>query len=157
MSITGPGDADGVQGPELMTRMLRHAERFDTEVINDEINRAELSQRPFRLHGDNAIYTCDSLIIATGARAKYLGLESEQKFSRQRRFGRARLATDFSFATPMSRLSAAGNTAAEEALYLSNIAKTVTLVHRRDELRRRSDFAGSTDGKKSRQRRQHHL
>ena len=129
-----PGDADGVQGPELMMRMLRHAERFDTEVINDEINRAELSQRPFRLHGDNAIYTCDSLIIATGARAKYLGLESEQKFLGK---GVSACATcdGFFFRNADVAVIGGGNTAAEEALYLSNIAKTVTLVHRRDELR----------------------
>ena len=129
-----PGDADGVQGPELMERMLQHAKRFETEVIFDHIHTAELNRKAFRLSGDSGVYTCDALIIATGARAKYLGLESEEKYKGK---GVSACATcdGFFFKNQDVAVIGGGNTAAEEALYLSNIAKSVTLVHRRDELR----------------------
>ena len=129
-----PGDADGVQGPELMERMLQHAKRFETEVIFDHIHTAELNRKAFRLSGDSGVYTCDALIIATGARAKYLGLESEEKYKGK---GVSACATcdGFFFKNQDVAVIGGGNTAAEEALYLSNIVKSVTLVHRRDELR----------------------
>ena len=129
-----PGDADGVQGPELMERMLQHAKRFETEVIFDHIHTAELNRKAFRLSGDSGVYTCDALIIATGARARYLGLESEEKYKGK---GVSACATcdGFFFKNQDVAVIGGGNTAAEEALYLSNIAKSVTLVHRRDELR----------------------
>jgi len=116
-----PGDVEGLQGPELMDRMLRHAERFDTEVLNDHIHTADLSVRPFKLDGDYGSYTCDALIIATGATAMYLGLPSE--------------CDGFFYKGKDVAVIGGGNTAAEEALYLSNIASKVTLVHRRDALR----------------------
>jgi thioredoxin reductase (NADPH) len=129
-----PGDADGVQGPELMDRMRRHAERFGTEIVFDHINRAELGDRPFRLTGDQGVYTCDALIIATGARAKYLGLPSEEAFMGK---GVSACATcdGFFYREQKVAVIGGGNTAVEEALYLSNIASQVTLVHRRDSLR----------------------
>jgi thioredoxin reductase (NADPH) len=129
-----PGDADGVQGPELMDRMRRHAERFDTEIIFDHINKADLSQRPFTLTGDSAVYTCDALIIATGASARYLGLPSEDAFKGK---GVSACATcdGFFYKGQKVAVIGGGNTAVEEALYLSNIASVVTLVHRRDALR----------------------
>ncbi|RCV89145.1 thioredoxin-disulfide reductase [Billgrantia montanilacus] len=129
-----PGDDAGVQGPELMERMKRHAERFDTEVLFDHIHEVELRQRPFTLKGDNGAYTCDALIIATGASARYLGLESEQKFMGQ---GVSACATcdGFFYRNQEVVVVGGGNTAVEEALYLSNIASKVTLVHRRDTLR----------------------
>lgn len=129
-----PGDNDGVQGPELMQRMLKHAERFDTHVVYDTINEADLSHRPFRLKGDSGEYTCDALIIATGASAMYLGLESEEKFKGQ---GVSACATCDGFFYKKQKVAVigGGNTAVEEALYLSNIADEVTLVHRRDSLR----------------------
>ncbi len=129
-----PGDNEGVQGPELMERMRLHAERFDTEVIFDHINKADLSQRPFRLSGDQQEYTCDALIICTGASAMYLGLESEQAFKGK---GVSACATcdGFFYKNQKVGVIGGGNTAVEEALYLSNIADHVTLVHRRDELR----------------------
>jgi len=129
-----PGDADGVLGPELMQRMQRHAERFDTQVISDHIHTAELSRRPFRLRGDDGDYTCDALIIATGATAKYLGLESEAKYMGR---GVSACATcdGFFFKGREVAVIGGGNTAVEEALYLANIARRVTLIHRRDELR----------------------
>ncbi|MDY6797222.1 MAG: thioredoxin-disulfide reductase [Pseudomonadota bacterium] len=129
-----PGDNDGVQGPELMQRMLKHAERFDTNVVYDTINEADLSHRPFRLKGDSGEYTCDALIIATGASAMYLGLESEEKFKGQ---GVSACATCDGFFYKKQKVAVigGGNTAVEEALYLSNIADEVTLVHRRDSLR----------------------
>ena len=129
-----PGDDTGVQGPELMQRMLRHAERFNTEVIFDHIHTAELGERPFKLTGDSGTYTCDALIIATGASAKYLGLESEEAFKGK---GVSACATcdGFFYKNQDVAVIGGGNTAVEEALYLSNIASTVTLVHRRDELR----------------------
>ncbi len=129
-----PGDNDGVQGPELMQRMLKHAERFDTNIVYDYINEADLRSRPFRLKGDSGEYTCDALIIATGASAMYLGLESEEKFKGQ---GVSACATcdGFFYRNKKVAVIGGGNTAVEEALYLSNIASEVTLVHRRDALR----------------------
>lgn len=129
-----PGDADGVQGPELMQRMQTHAERFNTEIIYDHINKAELTERPFRLTGDTGVYTCDALIIATGASAQYLGLESEEAFKGK---GVSACATcdGFFYRNQTVVVVGGGNTAVEEALYLSNIAKEVILVHRRDTLR----------------------
>ena len=129
-----PGDHEGVQGPELMERMRLHAERFETEVIFDHINKADLSQLPFHLSGDQQEYTCDALIICTGASAMYLGLESEEAFKGK---GVSACATcdGFFYRNQKVGVIGGGNTAVEEALYLSNIADHVTLVHRRDELR----------------------
>jgi len=129
-----PGDDEGVQGPELMERMRKHAERFQTEVLFDHINEVELRQKPFTLKGDNGTYTCDALIIATGASARYLGLPSEQQFMGQ---GVSACATcdGFFYRNQEVVVVGGGNTAMEEALYLSNIASKVTLVHRRDSLR----------------------
>lgn len=129
-----PGDVEGVQGPELMQRMQSHAERFNTEVIFDHIHTAELQQKPFRLVGDMGEYTCDALIIATGASAQYLGLESEEAFKGK---GVSACATcdGFFYRGQKVAVIGGGNTAVEEALYLSNIAAEVTLVHRRDSLR----------------------
>jgi thioredoxin reductase (NADPH) len=129
-----PGDVEGLQGPDLMERMKAHAERFDTEIIFDHINAADLSQKPFRLTGDSAEYTCDALIIATGASAMYLGLESEEKFAGR---GVSACATcdGFFYKKQTVCVIGGGNTAVEEALYLSNIAKEVILIHRRDTLR----------------------
>jgi thioredoxin reductase (NADPH) len=129
-----PGDADGVQGPELMDRLRRHAERFNTRLVNDHIHTAKLTQRPFLLAGDSGSYTCDALIIATGAAAKYLGLPSEEAFKGK---GVSACATcdGFFFRNQRVAVVGGGNTAVEEALYLANIAAHVTLVHRRDKLR----------------------
>jgi thioredoxin reductase (NADPH) len=129
-----PGDAEGVQGPELMQRMLAHAERFDTEIIFDHIHTARLDQRPFVLEGDSGQYSCDALVIATGASARYLGLPSEQAFMGR---GVSACATCDGFFYKNQRVAVigGGNTAVEEALYLSNIASEVILVHRRDALR----------------------
>lgn len=129
-----PGDNDGVQGPDLMARMLAHAERFDTEVIFDHVTEVDLSERPFRLKGDSQQYTCDALIIATGASAQYLGLPSEEAFKGK---GVSACATcdGFFYRNQKVAVIGGGNTAVEEALYLSNIASEVTLVHRRDALR----------------------
>ncbi|CAG0974135.1 glucosaminate ammonia-lyase [Geobacteraceae bacterium] len=129
-----PGDPDGVQGPELMERMRRHAERFDATMISDHINKADLRERPFRLEGDSGVYTCDALIIATGASARYLGLPSEEAFKGK---GVSACATcdGFFYRGKAVAVIGGGNTAVEEALYLSNIASHVTLVHRRDKLR----------------------
>jgi len=129
-----PADADGVMGPELMARFHKHAERFETEVIFDHIHRVDLSERPFTLEGDNATYTCDALIIATGASARYLGLPSEQRYMGK---GVSACATcdGFFYKGQDVVVIGGGNTAVEEALYLSNIARSVTLVHRRDRLR----------------------
>jgi thioredoxin reductase (NADPH) len=129
-----PGDAQGVQGPELMMRMQAHAERFETELVFDHIHTAELGQRPFRLTGDSGTYTCDALIIATGATAKYLGLESEQKY-KGRGVSACATCDGFFFRDQDVAVIGGGNTAVEEALYLSNIARKVYLVHRRDSLR----------------------
>jgi thioredoxin reductase (NADPH) len=129
-----PGDNEGVQGPELMDRMLKHAERFNTEIIFDHINKAELTTRPFVLTGDAGQYSCDALIIATGASAMYLGLDSEEAFKGK---GVSACATcdGFFYRGQKVAVIGGGNTAVEEALYLSNIASEVILVHRRDSLR----------------------
>jgi len=129
-----PGDWEGVQGPDLMVRMQKHAERFGTEMIYDHINATELNEKPFKLIGDNGTYTCDSLIIATGASAMYLGLDSEQAFMGK---GVSACATcdGFFYRNQKVAVIGGGNAAVEEALYLSNIASEVHLVHRRDELR----------------------
>ena len=129
-----PGDVEGLQGPELMDRMLRHAQRYDTEIINDHIHTADLSARPFRLAGDYGSYTCDALIIATGATAKYLGLPSEEAF-KGRGVSACATCDGFFYRGKDVAVIGGGNTAVEEALYLSNIASKVTVVHRRDELR----------------------
>ena len=129
-----PGDHEGVQGPELMQRMQAHAERFGTEIIFDTINEVNLQNRPFKLYGDSNSYTCDALIIATGASAMYLGLESEEKFKGK---GVSACATcdGFFYKGQKVAVIGGGNTAVEEALYLSNIAAEVVLVHRRSTLR----------------------
>jgi thioredoxin reductase (NADPH) len=129
-----PADPLGVQGPELMERFQQHAERFETELVYDHIHTADLSVRPFRLEGDSGVYTCDALIIATGASAKYLGLPSEEAFMGR---GVSACATcdGFFFKGQDVAVIGGGNTAVEEALYLSNIAKSVTVVHRRDRFR----------------------
>ena len=129
-----PADADGVQGPDLMERFRRHAERFDTEIVHDHIHAARLARRPFVLEGDLAGYTCDALIIATGASARYLGLPSEQKFMGR---GVSACATcdGFFYKGEDVVVVGGGNTAVEEALYLANIARGVQLVHRRDKFR----------------------
>ncbi len=129
-----PGDVEGLHGPALMERMQKHAERFDTQIIFDHIVKADLAQASFTLQGDNATYTCDALIIATGASARYLGLESESAYQGK---GVSACATcdGFFYRNKAVCVIGGGNTAVEEALYLSNIASSVTLVHRRDSLR----------------------
>jgi len=129
-----PGDNDGVQGPELMERMRKHAERFNTEMVFDTINQADLSKRPFTLTGDSGVYTCDALIIATGASAMYLGLDSEEAFKGRGVSGCATCDGFFYKGKPVAVIGG-GNTAVEEALYLSNIASHVTVVHRRDKFK----------------------
>lgn len=129
-----PGDVEGLTGPALMERMQKHAERFDTEIVYDHIHTAELQQRPFILKGDSGTYSCDALIIATGASAQYLGLPSEEAFSGK---GVSACATcdGFFYRNQVVAVVGGGNTAVEEALYLANIAKEVHLIHRRDKLR----------------------
>ena len=129
-----PGDPEGLTGPDLMVRMQKHAEKFDTEIIFDHINKTDLTKRPFTLYGDSGTYTCDALIIATGASAKYLGLESEQVFMGK---GVSACATcdGFFYRNQKVAVIGGGNTAVEEALYLSNIASEVHVVHRRDSFR----------------------
>ena len=129
-----PGDQEGVQGPELMERMKQHAERFETEILFDHINKTDLSKRPFTLYGDSATYTCDALIIATGASARYLGLDSEEAFKGK---GVSACATcdGFFYRNQKVAVIGGGNTAVEEALYLANIAKEVVVVHRRETFR----------------------
>ncbi|HEY8540304.1 MAG TPA: thioredoxin-disulfide reductase [Steroidobacteraceae bacterium] len=129
-----PGDPHGLTGPALMERMRKHAERFGTQIINDHINKVDLSQRPFWLEGDRGTYTTDALIIATGATAKYLGLPSEQHY-RGRGVSACATCDGFFFKNQRVAVVGGGNTAVEEALYLSNIASHVTLIHRRDSLR----------------------
>ena len=129
-----PADVHGVQGPELMQRFLEHAERFKTQIVFDHINKVDLSKRPFTLTGDSATYTCDALVIATGASAKYLGLDSEQKFMGRGVSGCA-TCDGFFYKNQEVCVVGGGNTAVEEALYLSNIASKVTLVHRRDKFK----------------------
>ena len=129
-----PGDVSGLQGPELMQRMLQHAERFDTSIVFDQITQVQLTERPFKLTGDQASYTCDALIIATGASAKYLGLPSETAFQGR---GVSACATcdGFFYRGQKVAVIGGGNTAVEEALYLSNIANQVNVIHRRDSFR----------------------
>ena len=129
-----PGDVEGLQGPDLMVRMQQHAERFETEIVYDHIHTVNIKDRPFVLEGDSGTYTCDALIIATGASAMYLGLESEQAFMGK---GVSACATcdGFFYRGQKVAVIGGGNTAVEEALYLSNIAEEVVLVHRRDKLR----------------------
>ncbi|NBC47066.1 MAG: thioredoxin-disulfide reductase [Gammaproteobacteria bacterium] len=129
-----PGDPDNLQGPDLMDRMRRHAEQVGAEVLFDHVNKVALDQRPFVLTGDSATYTCDALVIATGASAQYLGLESEQTF-RGRGVSACATCDGFFYKNQKVAVIGGGNTAVEEALYLSNIASEVTLVHRRDALR----------------------
>ena len=129
-----PADAQGVQGPELMKRFLEHAERFNTEIVFDHIHTVDFSKRPFTLTGDSGVYTCDSLIICTGASAKYLGLESETKFMGRGVSGCA-TCDGFFYREQEVCVVGGGNTAVEEALYLSNIASKVYLVHRRDKFK----------------------
>jgi thioredoxin reductase (NADPH) len=141
-----PGDPDGVLGPELMDRMFRHVERFNTQLIFDHINRVDIGQRPFVLEGDAGTYTCDALIIATGATAKYLGLPSEDAFKGK---GVSACATcdGFFYRGKEVAVVGGGNTAVEEALYLANIASHVTVVHRRDQLRAEKMLADKLIGK----------
>jgi len=129
-----PGDIEGLQGPELMDRMLKHVQRYNTEVVNDHIHTADLSVRPFVLEGDYATYTCDALIIATGATAIYLGLPSEEAY-KGRGVSACATCDGFFFRDQEVAVVGGGNTAVEEAMYLSNIASKVTLIHRRDALR----------------------
>ncbi|MDV6250824.1 thioredoxin-disulfide reductase [Vibrio sp. EA2] len=129
-----PGDAEGLTGPALMERMKEHAERFETEIVFDHINEVELSQRPFRLKGDSGEYTCDALIISTGASAKYLGLDSEEAF-KGRGVSACATCDGFFYRNQKVAVVGGGNTAVEEALYLSNIASEVHLIHRRDSFR----------------------
>jgi thioredoxin reductase (NADPH) len=129
-----PGDVEGLQGPALMERMRRHAERFATDILNDHIHKAHLHEQPIRLEGDSGQYTCDALIIATGATAKYLGLPSEDR-NRGRGVSACATCDGFFFRGQRVAVVGGGNTAVEEALYLANITEHVTLVHRRDKLR----------------------
>ncbi|ANQ16801.1 thioredoxin-disulfide reductase [Vibrio natriegens] len=129
-----PGDAEGLTGPALMERMKEHAERFETEIVFDHINEVELTQRPFRLKGDSGEYTCDALIISTGASAKYLGLDSEEAF-KGRGVSACATCDGFFYRNQKVAVVGGGNTAVEEALYLSNIASEVHLIHRRDSFR----------------------
>ena len=129
-----PGDVHGLLGPALMERMKKHAERFATEIINDHIHSVQLAQRPYRLVGDSGEYTCDALIVATGASAKYLGLPSEEQY-RGRGVSACATCDGFFFRGQRVAVVGGGNTAVEETLYLSNIASHVTLIHRRDRLR----------------------
>jgi thioredoxin reductase (NADPH) len=129
-----PGDVHGLQGPALMDRMRQHAERFNTQIVNDHIHKVDFSRRPLELHGDSGVYTCDALIVATGAAAKYLGLPSEEAY-RGKGVSACATCDGFFFRNQHVAVVGGGNTAVEEALYLSNIAAHVTLVHRRDKLR----------------------
>lgn len=129
-----PGDIEGLQGPALMERMQKHAERFETQIIFDHIVKADLAQAPFTLHGDSEIYTCDALIIATGASARYLGLDSEEAY-KGRGVSACATCDGFFYRNKHVCVIGGGNTAVQEALYLSNIAASVTLIHRRDSLR----------------------
>ncbi len=129
-----PGDVEGVQGPELMERMRQHAQRFETEIVFDHINHADLSVRPFKLTGDSGVYTCDALIIATGASARYLGIDSEEAF-KGRGVSACATCDGFFYRNKPVAVIGGGNTAVEEALYLANIASQVTVVHRRDKFR----------------------
>lgn len=129
-----PGDVEGLQGPALMERMRQHAERFDTEIVFDHINKVDLKQKPYTLTGDNAVYTCDALIIATGASAMYLGLPSEEAF-RGKGVSACATCDGFFYRGQKVAVVGGGNTAVEEALFLANIAEHVTVIHRRDKFR----------------------
>ncbi len=129
-----PAGAEGLQGPDLMAQMQAHAERFDTQIVYDQINEVTLTDRPFRLHGDSSTYTCDALIVATGASAKYLGLESEETF-RGKGVSACATCDGFFYRQQKVAVIGGGNAAMEEALYLSNIASEVIMVHRRDKFR----------------------
>ena len=129
-----PGDDEGVQGPDLMERMRRHAERFDTRLVHDQVANADLSRRPFRLFGDSGTYECEALIVATGASARYLGLDSEEAY-KGRGVSACATCDGFFYRSQPVAVIGGGNTAVEEALYLSNIASRVTVVHRRDRFR----------------------
>jgi thioredoxin reductase (NADPH) len=129
-----PGDVEGLQGPELMERMQKHAERFKTEIVHDHIRAVDLKARPFKLTGDSGTYTCDALIIATGASAKYLGIPSEEKF-RGKGVSACATCDGFFYKNQKVAVVGGGNTAVEEALYLSNIAEHVTLIHRSDKFK----------------------
>jgi len=129
-----PGDVEGLLGPDLMDRMRRHAERFGVEIAQDQVTRVDLSQRPFRLDGEDGAYTCDALIVATGASARYLGLESETRF-RGRGVSACATCDGFFYRDQKVAVVGGGNTAVEEAIYLANLASHVTLIHRRDKLR----------------------
>ena len=142
-----PGDEEGVQGPELMQRMQRHAERFGTDIIFDHIHTADLSKRPFKLIGDSGQYTCDALIIATGASAMYLGLDSEENF-KGRGVSACATCDGFFYKNQPVAVVGGGNTAVEEALYLSNIASKVTVIHRRDNFRSEKNSKCTTAQKK---------
>ena len=146
-----PADAEGVQGPDLMARFQKHAERFETEVIFDQIHTAKLDERPFRLSGDAGDYTCDALIIATGASARYLGLPSEKAYMGK---GVSACATcdGFFYKGQDVVVVGGGNTAVEEALYLSNIARNVTVVHRRNKFRAEAILVDRLHGEDSRRR-----
>lgn len=146
-----PGDVEGLQGPDLMLRMKSHAERFDTNIIFDHINSVDLTQRPFLLQGDSGRYSCDALIIATGASAQYLGLDSEQAFMGK---GVSACATcdGFFYRNKPVAVIGGGNTAVEEALYLANICSHVTLVHRRDSLRAEKSYKRSCSSGKQKAR-----
>ena len=151
-----PADALGVQGPELMERFRKHAERFETEIVFDHINAVDFAARPLRLHGDSATYTCDALIVATGASAKYLGLPSEQAYMGK---GVSACATcdGFFYRGQDVAVIGGGNTAVEEALYLSNLAKHVTVVHRRDKFRAEKILQKKLFGKPNVTIRWHHV
>ena len=151
-----PADADGVQGPELMARFQKHAERFNTEIVFDHINRVDLGKRPFVLTGDSGEYTCDALIIATGASAKYLGLPSEQSFMGRGVSGCA-TCDGFFYRDQNVCVVGGGNTAVEEALYLSNIARKVHLIHRRDKFRAEAILIDKLMGKVAAGKMQLHL
>ncbi|HXV40178.1 MAG TPA: thioredoxin-disulfide reductase [Steroidobacteraceae bacterium] len=129
-----PGDVEGLLGPDLMDRMRRHAERFGVEIVQDQVTQVDLSQRPFRLTGEDGEYRCDALIVATGASARYLGLESETRF-RGRGVSACATCDGFFYRDQKVAVVGGGNTAVEEAIYLANLASHVTLVHRRDKLR----------------------
>lgn len=141
-----PGDDTGVQGPELMERMRRHAERFETEIVHDTICKVDTGARPFRLLGDRRAYTCDALIVATGASARYLGLPSEEAY-KGRGVSACATCDGFFFRDQPVAVVGGGNTAVEEALYLSNLASHVTVVHRRDRFRAEKILAGQLIGK----------
>jgi len=142
-----PGGVADLQGPQLMMDMQEHAERFDTEVINDHIHTAKLTQQPFELIGDQATYTCDALIIATGASAQYLGLDSEDAF-KGRGVSACATCDGFFYRGRSVAVVGGGNTAVEEALYLSNLAESVKLIHRRDSLRAEKNLARPITGQR---------